>query len=350
MSDWNQTVIKVKGFFSAIAAGGNQQQALLSRLTFMDLCRSVARAIIVDEQGETVEKIGTSFSGLAEILNVSMYRISSAAEIPATRLFGRSPAGMNATGESDERVFQTTLKKECKTKLDPQIMWLAQLIAYESEGVLRGQRKPFGWEWGPFVEMSPKEKGEIRKLAAETDQIYINSQVVLPEEVAMSRFRDSGWNQETEVDTELRASTLEVEKKALREGDGGDGKIELAPTDMAKIITVNEARANIGLGKLMLPGGGEDPDGSLTMAEFEAKKKAAAEPAGTAAGEVQAKEIDPEGAKKKEELELAKANNPPAPPGLPPKQGQEPPSKEEEGDPEKPEPNKPGTTPPDENE
>lgn len=55
------------------------------------------------------------------------------------------------------------------------------------------------------------------------------------------------------------------------EADDQAGKpnIQLAPTDAAQVITVNEARAALGLPKLMV-GENESPDGQKTLAEFTA--------------------------------------------------------------------------------
>lgn len=50
--------------------------------------------------------------------------------------------------------------------------------------------------------------------------------------------------------------------------------IQLAPTDLARVISVNEARASAGLGALTLPDGSPDPDGLLTVEAFGAKKAA----------------------------------------------------------------------------
>jgi hypothetical protein len=52
--------------------------------------------------------------------------------------------------------------------------------------------------------------------------------------------------------------------------------ITLAPTDVAKVVRVNEARASAGLGPLTLPTGAADPDGMLTVAAFSAKQDAIA--------------------------------------------------------------------------
>lgn len=49
-------------------------------------------------------------------------------------------------------------------------------------------------------------------------------------------------------------------------------KIALTSTDIATIVTVNEARVGIGLGPMILPDGSQDPDGYLTVTEFKAKR------------------------------------------------------------------------------
>jgi hypothetical protein len=51
--------------------------------------------------------------------------------------------------------------------------------------------------------------------------------------------------------------------------------ITLAPTDIARVVKVNEARASAGLPALTLASGQDDPDGQLTVEEFAAKKAAA---------------------------------------------------------------------------
>lgn len=53
----------------------------------------------------------------------------------------------------------------------------------------------------------------------------------------------------------------------------------LAPTDIASVVTVNEARQSQGLGPLVDAQGLKDPDGMLTVAEFRSKRDAAAKAA-----------------------------------------------------------------------
>jgi phage gp29-like protein len=64
--------------------------------------------------------------------------------------------------------------------------------------------------------------------------------------------------------------------------------LELTPSDLASIVTVNEGRASIGKGPLMKPDGTPDPDGELTIAEFVQKRAAKAEVVGKGQGEAAA--------------------------------------------------------------
>jgi phage gp29-like protein len=61
--------------------------------------------------------------------------------------------------------------------------------------------------------------------------------------------------------------------------------LELTPSDLASIVTVNEGRESIGKGPLTKPDGTRDPDGDLTIAEFVIKRQAAGEVVGKGEGQ-----------------------------------------------------------------
>lgn len=56
-------------------------------------------------RGDVMHQHQYTFAGLADVYDRMMMDVSGAARIPVTKLFGRSPAGMNATGESDMRNY-----------------------------------------------------------------------------------------------------------------------------------------------------------------------------------------------------------------------------------------------------
>jgi phage gp29-like protein len=81
------------------------------------------------------------------------------------------------------------------------------------------------------------------------------------------------------------APTAAPVEGAVDEAEG----LALTPSSMEKVVTVNEARAAKSLDPLTLPDGSLDPDGDLTIPEFEAKRAAAAEVTGGAEGKDEVK-------------------------------------------------------------
>ena len=93
---------------------------------------------------------------------------------------------------------------------------------------------------------------------------------------AIERLRKNGF--EVKQDTvEALAVRFDVPVPMLPIETTKAPSITLAPTDLARVVSVNEARASAGLGPLVLPTGAKDPDGLLTVEEFAAKKAANAE-------------------------------------------------------------------------
>jgi hypothetical protein len=146
-----------------------------------------------------------------------MMRLASAADMPVTVLFGRSPAGMNATGESDRLLWAQTVESAQSIVADPAFTELAALVFASSDGPTRGQ-VPDAWDvvFPPLVHMTEEQVVKNRKTVAETDAIYIDRGVLLPEEVAMNRFRPTGFSSETTIEVAEREMMLAEEMERLR--------------------------------------------------------------------------------------------------------------------------------------
>jgi len=72
------------------------------------------------------------------------------------------------------------------------------------------------------------------------------------------------------------ASDYGIVKPTLPAESNKAPSITLAPTDIAIVVKVNEARASAGLGPLTFPDGTPDPDGGISVAAFKAKQEAKA--------------------------------------------------------------------------
>ena len=210
LQDFSQAVLKMRGLADAIAQ--QESNVVLDRMTAMDLCRSVARAIPIDAEDEDFKREPTPMGGLPETLDRLMLRVASAARMPATLLFGQSPAGLNATGESDIQLFYDGIKAQQEEMLRPRLDRLFEVLFAAREGPTRG-KEPERWsyDFNPLWQESDSERATVRKTQAETDAIYLQEGVVDIEEIAMSRFGGDGYSTETVLDMQRRMAVPDLD-------------------------------------------------------------------------------------------------------------------------------------------
>lgn len=210
LHDFAQAVFKIKDLASAMAE--DRDDEIKTRTQAVELSRSVARAIIIDAE-EEFERKQTPITGLPETLDRFCTMLAAAADMPLTLLMGQSPAGMNATGESDIRFFYDRVRAAQVKRLRPALEKVTA-ITFRALGI----KEPEQWsiEFNPLWQQSANELAEARKTQAETDKVYIEAMVVSPADVAKSRFGGDGYSFETQVDFEERDKLEEEAKETER--------------------------------------------------------------------------------------------------------------------------------------
>jgi uncharacterized protein len=201
MQDFAQAVIKIKGLAEMMATNGEAR--VRARMETMDASRSVLRAVMLDAEWEDFERKPTPMTGLPELLDRWLHRVSAAAEIPITLLFGMSPGGLNATADGDIEFFYNMIKTKQERDLRPQLEKFFKVLLCSKDGPTQGA-EPEGWsfDFEPLWQMSDKEKAELRKSVAETDILYIDRGVLNPQTVTENRFMGDQYSMETSVDQE----------------------------------------------------------------------------------------------------------------------------------------------------
>lgn len=103
-------VIKMGGLIEALAS--EQEDVIKARTRIMSAGKSILSTLFLDaDMNESYERVASSFSDIPNLLQTLRHEISGAANQPTTVLFGSSPGGMNATGESDMRQWYDTLEE-----------------------------------------------------------------------------------------------------------------------------------------------------------------------------------------------------------------------------------------------
>lgn len=218
IKDFIQCVLAVKGLGEMYANG--EEAKVIEYLKALDLSKSLINSMIIDADGGSFTKSASSVAGLAELLREFKSMLAAQSGYPETKLYGRSAAGMNATGEGDQRNYYDMVDGVRKATLSKPLEQIVREIFLAKDGPTRGV-EPAEWsiKWNPMWQPTEKETAEVRKLVAETDVMYAGIGVLTPEEIAESRFGNGEYSMHTEIDDVERvpfnpADTEESEDRA----------------------------------------------------------------------------------------------------------------------------------------
>jgi len=207
MHDCSQGVMKINRFAQILAGG--ERDTLRTRMEIIDRGRSVSRIMPIDAENEEFSYIERSFTGVNEMIERRQSMVAGAVAWPQTVLFGRSPAGLSATGESDVRGWYDGIQSDRASKYQPLIEQLLRIVA-ASIGI--EEPAALSISWPSLWQESPKERAERQKLVADADAIYLAQDAVMPDEIATARWGDGEWSD--------RAPTIDTEaREAMREQD-----------------------------------------------------------------------------------------------------------------------------------
>ena len=117
-----------------------------------------------------------------------MMDMAGAAEIPATKLFGRSPQGMNATGESDLRNYYDMISSLQERQLRPALERLLPVMALSCWGYIPEDLEIV---FEPVSTSTPLERAELARALSEP-VIQAFSAGLLTREQALEELRDRG--------------------------------------------------------------------------------------------------------------------------------------------------------------
>jgi phage-related protein (TIGR01555 family) len=221
VNDFVTNVFKIKGISKAFMEG--REKDVRERIHSFEYTKHVSNSVILDADGEEFTRITSTLSGLPEILDRHMTRLAGETGMPHTHLFGKSPAGLNSTGESDRANWQDEVSAMQDDQLQPPLEYLVKLILISKDGPFKG-REPKNWkiDFRPISKPSEKETADLRKVQSETDRTYVEMGSLAAEEVRVSRFGGDRYSLETQLDEgvfqegQARAE-LEKELQTLRD-------------------------------------------------------------------------------------------------------------------------------------
>jgi hypothetical protein len=159
-----------------------------------------------------------------------MMDLAGAAEMPVTKLFGRSPAGLNATGESDMQNYYDSIEEKQEAYLSPILDKLLPVMACSEWG---GVPDDMDWEFNPVRRPTEDERKSLSEQISSAVFEGYNAGLIT-QRMALKELRQSTeltgmWSNITDEDIERASDEYESDMADLMGGFGGGGFGEQEP-------------------------------------------------------------------------------------------------------------------------
>ncbi len=138
-----------------LAAEGQPEQNLIKMFALMAVLQHSEGVTLLDKE-DTFQTHAYTFSGLDEILLSFGQQLSGATGIPLVKLFGQAPKGLNATGESDLRLYYDDIQTSQEADLRDGIDTILAVLHRSELG--RPAPEGFNFTFAPLWQTSPTEK------------------------------------------------------------------------------------------------------------------------------------------------------------------------------------------------
>jgi len=179
---------KVKALLDLLASENGE--LLAKRFELINTAKSNYRAVILDQE-EDFDRVEANLGPSSDVVDSAMVRVAGAAGMPVTLLFGRSPAGQNATGASDLENWNQQVASEQSLVLGPAIERIYNYLLAQADSPVKGVknlRVNF-----PVVEtLSRQEQINAYAQIAGADATYEAMGAATAAEIARKRSRQKG--------------------------------------------------------------------------------------------------------------------------------------------------------------
>jgi phage-related protein (TIGR01555 family) len=204
-----QAVYGMKGLADMIA--NDMESVVQRRISLVDKVRGVLNTVAIDSEDEYDVK-DMNLSGVKDVIQELQVGLSVEIGIPVTIVFGRSPGGLNATGDADFDGYHEMVSG-LQTRATPALERIVSLI-YAQRSY---SKPPDSWtiNWPPLRMPTEKELADVRKTNADADAQEMKS---LETAVGLGAVSEE----------EAREYLVELERYGLKPEEGPDDSARYA--------------------------------------------------------------------------------------------------------------------------
>lgn len=159
-----QAVHKMTGLAQMLIA--KQEDVVRARINLVDGNRSAINGVAVDAEDDyTIMSAG--LSGVKDTVQEMQVAVSAESGYPITVLFGRSPGGLNASGDSDWDIVYQAVGQLQRRRVRPALERLVSLIYAQKNVQIE---KPDSWKikFNPLAVMNDQQAADVENKKADT--------------------------------------------------------------------------------------------------------------------------------------------------------------------------------------
>jgi phage-related protein (TIGR01555 family) len=212
----------IDGLQEAAATGGDALVGIARRVEQMRKYQGIEGITLIDGKDKFEGHQVSSFTGISDALLQFAQQLSGALQIPMVRLFGQSPAGLNATGESDLRTYYDNIlqmqERDMREGMNVILRVLALSLGIELP-------KEFSFKFVPLWQLNETEKSEVAdrdsKFILEVEAAGLISARTALQELKALAPKTGRWTNITEEMIDQASDVAEPPEAGGEEGSEG---------------------------------------------------------------------------------------------------------------------------------
>ena len=195
-------IFKIKGLAQLIANG--KSNVLTKRIDMVDAKKSIFNSIVIDADAEDYKRETMNLTGIPPVLDKVSQRVSTASEIPHTRLFGDGAnVGLGGSGDSELKDWYDHVKRHQENYLKPILEKFVKLILLQKTSKYNKVANGLVVKFNALWQVPAKDRAEIRLKTSQADNIEIQNGVLSADEVAVSRYGGESYSIETQLQADI---------------------------------------------------------------------------------------------------------------------------------------------------
>jgi uncharacterized protein len=179
-------IVKLKDLREMASMSQDAQRGLMRRIEIMTRFQT-SEGITVLGEGDEFESIAYAFAGLDSVLLQFGQQLCGALQIPGVRLFGQSPAGLNATGESDWENYYSGIHQQQELRLRRPTTTVLHVMARSEQIELPPE---WNFQFRSLHQLSTEEKAQVAQVNTQTI-LAANELQILPLKTILEELRQA---------------------------------------------------------------------------------------------------------------------------------------------------------------